>query len=315
MINIPIGSLPSTTITPTTVTTAAGTPTTVPATSVPSTVAPPGATSTTATAATSTVPPPASTATTATTAPPAGTTPYSIPVADQAAAGWGQTHAGYPASDIFVKCGAVIVSPVNGTILEVRRENLWVAAIDNPATRGGRSIAILGDDGVRYYLAHFESIEGALRPGARLEVGQRLGLMGMTGRASACHVHFAISPPCPGKEWSVRRGVIWPWRYLDSWRDGGQLSPAAEVQQWVARSSRRVRGGDGRPERAGRLTRTLASMATDLLPAAFIGHGSPMNALDRNRYTEAWRAFGGLGAPGRAPSWSCRPTGTSTPRP
>jgi 4,5-DOPA dioxygenase extradiol len=29
-----------------------------------------------------------------------------------------------------------------------------------------------------------------------------------------------------------------------------------------------------------------------LMPAAFIGHGNPMNALERNRYTEAWRAFG-----------------------
>ena len=29
-----------------------------------------------------------------------------------------------------------------------------------------------------------------------------------------------------------------------------------------------------------------------LMPAAFLGHGSPMNALERNRYTEAWRAFG-----------------------
>ncbi len=28
------------------------------------------------------------------------------------------------------------------------------------------------------------------------------------------------------------------------------------------------------------------------MPAAFIGHGSPMNALDRNGYTEAWRSFG-----------------------
>ncbi len=28
------------------------------------------------------------------------------------------------------------------------------------------------------------------------------------------------------------------------------------------------------------------------MPAAFFGHGSPMNALERNRYTEAWRAFG-----------------------
>ena len=29
-----------------------------------------------------------------------------------------------------------------------------------------------------------------------------------------------------------------------------------------------------------------------VMPAAFFGHGNPMNALERNRYTEAWRAFG-----------------------
>lgn len=31
---------------------------------------------------------------------------------------------------------------------------------------------------------------------------------------------------------------------------------------------------------------------TPLMPAAFLGHGSPMNALERNRFSEAWRAFG-----------------------
>jgi 4,5-DOPA dioxygenase extradiol len=29
-----------------------------------------------------------------------------------------------------------------------------------------------------------------------------------------------------------------------------------------------------------------------VMPAAFIGHGSPMNALEVNRYTQAWRDFG-----------------------
>jgi 4,5-DOPA dioxygenase extradiol len=29
-----------------------------------------------------------------------------------------------------------------------------------------------------------------------------------------------------------------------------------------------------------------------LMPAAFIGHGSPMNAIEENRYTAAWRALG-----------------------
>ncbi len=32
-------------------------------------------------------------------------------------------------------------------------------------------------------------------------------------------------------------------------------------------------------------------MATPM-PAVFLGHGSPMNALERNRYSDAWRAFG-----------------------
>jgi 4,5-DOPA dioxygenase extradiol len=30
---------------------------------------------------------------------------------------------------------------------------------------------------------------------------------------------------------------------------------------------------------------------SELMPAAFIGHGSPMNALDHNRYTECWSNF------------------------
>jgi 4,5-DOPA dioxygenase extradiol len=33
-------------------------------------------------------------------------------------------------------------------------------------------------------------------------------------------------------------------------------------------------------------------MTVPLMPAAFIGHGNPMNAIETNRYTEAWRAFG-----------------------
>ena len=36
----------------------------------------------------------------------------------------------------------------------------------------------------------------------------------------------------------------------------------------------------------------LASEPDTVMPAAFFGHGNPMNALEVNRYTSAWTAFG-----------------------
>src|SRR4051795_12565220 len=33
-------------------------------------------------------------------------------------------------------------------------------------------------------------------------------------------------------------------------------------------------------------------MSAAAMPAAFLGHGSPMNAIEENDYTRAWRAFG-----------------------
>ncbi len=162
-------------------------------------------------------------------------TPYVVPIADPSIAGWSRTHSTYPATDIFASgCGATVVSPVNGRVLEVRRVDSWTAAVDSPATRGGRSVAILGDDGVRYYAAHFATIEDRVVPDTLVTAGSPLGTVGRTGRASACHVHFGISPPCPDKEFSVRRGVVWPFPYLDAWKRGEQLSPVDEVAAWVA---------------------------------------------------------------------------------
>ena len=47
---------------------------------------------------------------------------------------------------------------------------------------------------------------------------------------------------------------------------------------------------------AGRPETNTTSAGQDgsghLMPAAFLGHGNPMNALEQNRYTQAWRAFG-----------------------
>lgn len=40
------------------------------------------------------------------------------------------------------------------------------------------------------------------------------------------------------------------------------------------------------------MSSTPAAPETAALPAVFLGHGSPMNALERNRFTKAWADFG-----------------------
>jgi peptidoglycan LD-endopeptidase LytH len=141
---------------------------------------------------------------------------------------YGRRHSGYPATDVF-GCGANVIAPIGGTIKETRTTDPWDPKVNDPATRGGKYVSLYGDDGVRYYFAHLDSV--AVRPGDVVNGGTQLGIMGQTGdaRNTECHTHFGISWPCPNKEWAVRRGEIWPWKYLDAWRKGEQLSPVDEV--------------------------------------------------------------------------------------
>jgi murein DD-endopeptidase MepM/ murein hydrolase activator NlpD len=147
---------------------------------------------------------------------------------------YGRFHALYPAADILARCGAVARSPVDGVVLELSRVDKFVKAAPDGADKGGLFVSIRGADGVRYYSAHLSTVGATLRPGAEVKAGDPIGLVGRTGNANnICHVHFALSPPCASAgDWWNRRGVVYPWPYLDSWRQGGVRSPAAAVAAW-----------------------------------------------------------------------------------
>jgi hypothetical protein len=66
-------------------------------------------------------------------------------------------------------------SETHADAIEVRRINSYDPAVDNPATRGGRSVTIVGDDGVRDDLADFDSIVDGLEPDTRSRVASRSG--------------------------------------------------------------------------------------------------------------------------------------------
>jgi len=196
-------------------------------TAAPATTAPGGPATSAATTATS----PGGPATTATTARKLEPVRYRFPVAG-CRARYANAHHDYPATDLFTQRNCAFVAPVAGRVDEVTRTDRWDPATNRGADRGGRSVSLVGVDGVRYYGSHLEAVLPGVAPGLRVRAGQPLGRIGNSGsaRGTDVHLHFAISWPTRPGIWWIRRGMVPPARYLDSWRTGGNLSPARAVQ-------------------------------------------------------------------------------------
>lgn len=146
-------------------------------------------------------------------------------------ADYGRTHHDYPAADIFAHAGCRFVAPTDGRVEAITTTDRWDPKTNRGDARGGRSVAIVGNDGVRYYGAHLTSIAAGIRLGTPVRAGQELGRTGHSGSArnTTPHLHFALSWPTPSNQWWIRRGVVSPQPFLDAWRAGRNTSPATRV--------------------------------------------------------------------------------------
>ena len=157
---------------------------------------------------------------------------FIFPVAD-CAVDYARAHHDYAATDILAKKGCKFVSPVNGVVDEVNRVDNWSGKTNLGIDRGGLYVSIIGDDGVRYYGSHLSSVVASIQPGVVVKAGRVLGKIGSSGsaRGTAPHLHFGISWPTPTQPnvWWVRRGVVLPFKYLDAWKAGKDLSPVKAV--------------------------------------------------------------------------------------
>jgi peptidoglycan LD-endopeptidase LytH len=156
---------------------------------------------------------------------------YDFPVAGCSVT-YAQGHHDYPAADIFAERGCRVVAPVAGRVDEVSRTDRWTPAGNRGPDRGGRSVSLVGVDGVRYYASHLETVTAGIRPGMAVAPGQALGTVGDSGsaRGTASHLHFGISWPTTTGRWWVRRGMVAPQPFLDAWRAGHDRSPAGAVE-------------------------------------------------------------------------------------
>jgi murein DD-endopeptidase MepM/ murein hydrolase activator NlpD len=152
---------------------------------------------------------------------------YAFPVRSDGKIRYGKFHHDYPAADIFCPVGSTFVAVTYGVVDFVSREDRWDPKVNDGATRGGLAIAIIGDDGVRYYGSHLSEVADGIKPGLRVSVGQKLGLTGKSGdaRVTDSHLHFGISHPTTPDDWAVRRGEISPYPYLQAWQRGENVTP------------------------------------------------------------------------------------------
>ena len=161
---------------------------------------------------------------------------YTFPIAG-CTVKYGKYHHDYPATDIIAKKGCAFVSPVAGVVDEVVLVDKWSGKTNKGEDRGGLSVSILGDDGIRYYGSHLSKIEVNVVPGLRVASGEKLGEVGATGSAKGTspHLHFGISYPTQNGIWWVRRGVglengkTSPWKYLQAWQMGKDLTPVVKT--------------------------------------------------------------------------------------
>ena len=187
----------------------------------------------------------------------------------------------------------------------------WIGVLRARGERGRPAVLVHADTPALRRMAAFDVVvNNADRKGGHVLAGTDGHLYGVD-HGLTLHVEDKLRTVLWG--WvgqPLPADVVEPLEKLRAELDGGlaargcaSTSPAARSARWPTGcrgcwtpGASRSRPGTARrfpgppSDRAPRLRRV--STAASPMPAAFIGHGSPMNALDSNRYTRSWHALG-----------------------
>ena len=117
--------------------------------------------------------------------------------------GGGRGHKG---QDIFASCGTPIVSALAGTVTIAKWQD-----------RAGNYVVIKAEDGTSQAYMHLQEAASVAK-GDSVTAGQPIGLVGETGAASGCHLHFEL--------WTA-----------PGWYEGGEaIDPLPALKQWAQAS-------------------------------------------------------------------------------
>lgn len=83
---------------------------------------------------------------------------------------------------------------------------------DTPAKPRYDVIYLLDDQGWYYRYSHLMVIEPEVQPGARVKMGQKIGVLGKEGASGGwSHLHFDITSKQPSGKWGIQEGYAFLW--------------------------------------------------------------------------------------------------------
>ncbi len=84
---------------------------------------------------------------------------------------------------------------------------------DTPVDPRYDVIYVLDDRGWYYRYSHLQSFDAAIKPGAKVATGQKIGVLGKEGGSGGwSHLHFEIVSRQPSGRWGTEEGYAFLWQ-------------------------------------------------------------------------------------------------------
>jgi len=126
---------------------------------------------------------------------------------------------------------------------------------DSPVKPRYDVVYLLDDRGWYYRYSHLQSIDPAMRPDARVSLGQKVGVLGKEGGSGGwSHLHFDISSRQPSGMWGIQEGYAFLWQaYQRQYRP--KLIAVARPHHFVFTGDKVVLDGTKSWSASGRIAR------------------------------------------------------------
>jgi murein DD-endopeptidase MepM/ murein hydrolase activator NlpD len=139
---------------------------------------------------------------------------------------------------------------------------------ETPAQPRYDVIYLLDDQGWYYRYSHLQSFDRAIRPGVKVALGQRIGVLGKEGGSGGwSHLHFEIVSRQPSGRWGTQEGYAFLWQaYLREQQP--PLIAVARPHHLTQTGERIALDGSGSWSRSGRIARHEWSFSDGTVAAA-----------------------------------------------